>query len=134
MAKQPANQGDSQITTLEDEAPAQAAPAQAVVAAIQVAPANKTSDLCGRKATIIVQPGNGDDGNDAVFVSLNSYAWQIPRSTPVEVPVEVLEILQNAKQTTYFKQGKELVSRDVYRHNFQVVSIDPVPAPQQLAA
>lgn len=36
-------------------------------------------------------------GNQAQFVAVNGYAYQIPRDTPVDVPEEVVEALQNAK-------------------------------------
>ena len=71
--------------------------------------------------------GVGEDGPSAgilregdVFVSLNGYAYQIPRGVPCSVPVEVIEILQNAKQTTYTQTPTGVVERTVQRFPFSV--------------
>jgi hypothetical protein len=56
-----------------------------------------------------------------VFVSLNGYAYQIPRGIPVEVPDEVVQILKNAKQELMsFGKGGEIITRETQRFPFSV--------------
>lgn len=52
--------------------------------------------LSGKKARITIHPSDSEGGQDAVFLGLNGYAYQVPRGEPVVVPVELLEVLENA--------------------------------------
>ena len=64
--------------------------------------------------------GGVDGGNDAVFVSHNEFARLIPRNTPVEVPEEVVAVLDMAQTTTYHVEGKTVVERVVPRYAYTV--------------
>ena len=111
---------DSTVTTLDDTSkesankPAKGATRQASVedTAIDI---EAPSNLSGKKKTLTVHPSEGDGGRDAVNVSLNGYMYQIPRGKPVRVPVEVLEVLENAVVTKYKQEGKEQIEYDVPR-------------------
>ncbi len=109
---------DSKITTLDNtDTPivATATPAEAV--AIQAA--NHDSAMSGKKRVITIHPSEADGGNDAVFLQLNGYAYQIPRGIPVLVPEEVIEVLNNAKQTFLsFGQGGAVTERTANRFAF----------------
>jgi len=83
----------SQVTTLDDNAPeaASAAPVG------EIKGANFDPSMSGSKRTITIHADNSEGGNDAVFVSVNGFAYQIPRGKPFEVPVEVIKVLEDAK-------------------------------------
>lgn len=83
----------SQVTTLDDsvESDVPAAPVGAVKGA------NFDPAMSGNKRTVTIHADNGESGNDAVFVSINGFAYHIPRGKPFEVPVEVVKVLEDAK-------------------------------------
>lgn len=107
----------TQVTTLDDETSTDVVQADPAV----VVPKTSGIDeqLSGEKRTVTVHQ-TGDENEQAVFVSLNGYAYQIPRGVPCSVPVEVIEILQNAKQTTYTQTPTGVVERTVQRFPFSV--------------
>lgn len=101
----------SQVTTLDDDTPESAGAAATVVTG-----SNHDATLSGKNQTITIHPTDGDGGSDAVFVSVNGYAYQIPRGLPYQVPVEVIEVLRNAKQSILsFGQGGTLMERTTQR-------------------
>ena len=117
---------DSKVTTLDDAA----ALADDAVTTTTRASAPKTSaktvkganhdtTLSGSKRVVTIHPTNDEGGSEAVFLSLNGYAYQIPRGTPVEVPEEVVAILKNAKMEimSFGKDGEVLV-RETQRFPF----------------
>ena len=57
-------------------------------------------------------------GTDAVFVSHNGYAYQIPRDKPYKVPFEVAQILRDAKVTVYKPAGNGGDVREETRARF----------------
>lgn len=58
---------------------------------------NHDSELSGKKVRVTFFEQDHDGGADAIFASLNGFAYQIPRGVPVDIPVEVLAIFENAK-------------------------------------
>jgi hypothetical protein len=71
----------------------------------------------GKYQTITIHPTSEEGGGDAVFVQVNSFAYQIPRGKPLSVPVEVVEILRNAKTTHYTaKEGGGVLERESHRY------------------
>lgn len=110
---------NSRITSIDDDsAPDVATPAAAVEGAVVVGK-NHDSSLSGKRATVTIHPTNDEGGGDAVFVSVNGYAYQVPRGTPQNVPVEVLSVLKNTVQTLSIAQPKGGVTeRDVHRFGF----------------
>lgn len=113
MAKQ-----DSKVTTIDDGSTASTA---ATVDAAVVVATNHDAALSGRKRILTVHQSDGDGGNDAVFIQINGYAYQIPRGKPVEVPEEVIEVLNNAKQTSvHFGQGGSLTETTKPRFAFSI--------------
>ncbi len=117
---------DSQVTSLDDDASTDAAvasaPAAAPAAAKKGAAAKDAAAPADgkKKVTLTIHAGQGDGGNDAVFVSHNEFARLIPRNTPVEVPEEVVAVLDMAQTTTYHVEGKTVVERVVPRYAYTV--------------
>ena len=77
--------------------------------------------LSGKKKTITIHISDAQGGDEAVPIGLNGYMYQVPRGVPVEVPEELVGILENAKTSTYHpgKDG-ELVERVHNRFAFSV--------------
>ena len=55
-------------------------------------------------------------------IGLNGYMYQVPRGIPVEVPEELVLILENAKVTTFHpsKEPGQFVERTSNRYAFSV--------------
>lgn len=105
----------SQVTTLDDGDAA----ASADVATTPAFIASADAEMSGEKAVVTIHPVEGDGGSDAVFLQVNGYAYQIPRGKPVEIPVELLEVLKNARMTHYSQGAGGAVSeRTVQRFAF----------------
>lgn len=83
--------------TVAKTASAAPAPADAEVAALV---ADGEIGHIGR-CLVTVHADKGEGGNQAVFVSVNGQAFQIPRGKPVDVPLEVAQALENAVETIY---------------------------------
>ena len=116
---------DSKVTTLDDSAALAdatiATTTKPKTAAKAVKGANHDTNLTGKMRVVTVHPTNDEAGSDAVFVSLNGYAYQIPRGIPVAVPDEVVQILKNAKQELMsFGKGGEIITRETQRFPFSV--------------
>lgn len=99
---------NSQVTTIDDGDAASAAgqtgsaALDAATASPLIVGANHDGELSGERRTVTIHEGAGEGGSDAVFMSLNGYAYQAPRGVPVSLPVEVIEgCLRNAKTTAY---------------------------------
>ena len=112
----------SRVSTIDDATPeAVAVEAPAAVDATEVVGRNFDDELSGKKRTITIYAQEGDGGSDAVFVSLNGYAYQIPRDKPSSVPDEVVEILRNARTTLMVqKPGGAIEQREVPRYTFSI--------------
>lgn len=83
--------------------------------------ANADAQLSGKRRTITIHPTEGEGGSDAVFLSINGYAYQIPRGEPQSVPEEVVEVIKNAKTTVMtFGEGGKVVSREAQRYAFSL--------------
>lgn len=118
---------DSQIADIDDLPQAgatesgAAAPAKAAAKGKTVKGANHDVELSGAKKTITIHTSDAEGGHDAVFLSINGFGYQIPRGTPVEVPVEVVHVLENAKVTSYSPDPKnpgEFIERITNRFAF----------------
>lgn len=90
--------------------------AQEDVAAIK---ADKPAE--GQRKTIVIHQSDTDGGDKAVFVGVNGVGYQIPRGKPWDVPVEVIEALNNAVVTRY-SSGKDgtVVPMNAPRYAFSV--------------
>lgn len=109
----------SQITTLDDDEPVAVAQPQA-----EVKGKNFDATLSGKKVALTIHPSDGDGGSDAVFLQLNGYAYQVPRGKPQVVPVELVEILENAKQTILsFGAGGVVNERAAPRFAFSATAV-----------
>ncbi len=116
----PTNKSSQSKVTSIDDAPV-AAPAPAAAEAPVAVHGQGGDALSGQRRMVTIHPSDGDGGSDAVFISLNGYAFQIPRGTPQSIPVEVLEILKNAKSSIYHAgPGGALIERVTQRFAFSV--------------
>ncbi len=121
----------SQVSTLEAPARAGAQRPAAQAAAAQPVKAKGNGHdvaLSGKKATITIHAGEGENGQDAVFVGLNGFAYQIPRGEPWEVPVEVLMIIENAVTEILSTDKGGVKSRTAPRYSVTVHSVDRLDA------
>lgn len=122
---------DSTVTTLDDTPPVAAQPktkAKAVAATAESAPQAATNndaapETSGKMVTLVIHRSSGDGGGDAVFLAHNAFARQIPRDTPCVVPMEVAQIVADAKETSY-KRGSGAVVTEVVTPRF-AFSITP---------
>lgn len=93
---------DTTVTTLDDEAPITEKPAKAPKAErVKQTAAAAEAGLSGARKTITIHAGEGAAGREDVPVFVNGFGFQIKRGKPVEVPVEVIEVLKNAVTTQY---------------------------------
>lgn len=119
---------DSTVTTLDDAAPV-------ATAALNTAKKRTTTtagsqdgtaieDVSGQMVNITIHSASGDDGGDAVFASLNGYAYQIPRDKPVPVPAEVAQVISDAKQTSHHRgPNGAVIEKTVPRFAFSIAAI-----------
>lgn len=118
---------NSQVSTLESK-PAQRGPAAGAAptaGAQKIMGAKHDVALSGKKAQITIHAGQDEVGQEPAFVGLNGFAYQIPRDTLVEIPIEVLSILENAV-TEIVSTGKDgaVKTRNAPRYAYTVHSID----------
>lgn len=118
---------DTTVTTLDDPAPDATAATAATAAsaakgpkpiktAAKQNPAASEAGLSGERVTITIHSGEGSAGREDVPVFVNGFGFQIKRGKPVEVPVEVVEVLRNAV-TTQYENGEAI---EVPRFAFSV--------------
>lgn len=86
---------------------------------------NDTIDeLKSQKKVKIMIPSSEQEKAD-VSIGINGYVYQIKRDEIVEVPMAVIEVLNNAKMSTYVQrkredgEGNELVEMVVQRIPYQ---------------
>lgn len=89
---------------------------------IPQAPPNAGADK-RKTVTVNIHKTQGKLGRGDVFVSVNNKDYLIKRGTDVEVPVEVMHVLQNAIEDTfeYDEVTKDIVKREVHAYPFTVV-------------
>jgi hypothetical protein len=109
---------DSSITTIDD-----APPATVPVAATTLAVNNDRGVLSGERIELTINQTDGENGREPVFVGLDGIGYQIPRGVPVNVPVELLEILDNAVQTVYESTGTVARPREVKRYSYNTRAV-----------
>lgn len=116
------SKSDTQVTSLDDEG-SDVAVATAPAKASRVS-ANKgaapTSDDPNRMVTLTIHQGQGDGGNDAVYLGHNEFGRLVPRGVPVEVPAQVVGSLDLAVQTVYTTEGRNVIERQVPRYAYTV--------------
>jgi len=122
------NTTDTKIDSLDDDATAEVEQASnepvAAVHKVGLSAAGKSLDdqMSGDRKKILMHASDSDGGSDAVPVSINGYTYQIPRGVICDVPVEVIEVLQNAVQTLYIGgAGGNNVERKVPRFAYNVL-------------
>lgn len=61
----------------------------------------KHHDFCGKRVKIVIERSHDPKDLAMVFMKLNDYTCVITRGEEVDVPVELLGVLDNASQTTF---------------------------------
>ncbi|MGC9239763.1 MAG: hypothetical protein ACP5D5_08890 [Acidithiobacillus sp.] len=75
----------------------------------------------GKRVRILISEGSEQD-LPYVFVGVNGQSYQISRGEEVDVPVEVLEVLDNAVTVTYVKtKDRKQVARRQLRFPYRVI-------------
>lgn len=111
---------DSTITTLDDAPKNVEPPAAVVTAAVK-----HDEALSGEMVELEIHQGEGEIGKQAVFVGLNGNGYQIPRGIKSIVPIELVHILDNARQTVY-ESGSGATSgvgREVNRFSYNTRAV-----------
>ena len=119
---------DTKIDSLDDELTSEAEQASSTpVAAVHEVGINVNGQslddqMSGERKKILLHASDSDGGSDAIPVSINGYTYQIPRGVICNVPVEVVEVLQNAVQTLYIGGANgSNVERKVPRFAFNIL-------------
>lgn len=121
MAKDTTNK-DITSTSIDDEAP--------VVVAPKVTKVHVRDDghMSGERMQVTIAAAEGELGSHAVFLAINGHGFNIPRGVPVELPVEAIEVLDNATMTRYEDVGGKTVERQVQRFNYTAKPIKSAKA------
>lgn len=106
----------SQISTLTDEQPE-----ASVAQKSNVQRARAVEGGSGEYELLTIYAGTEADGQDAVFIGLNGYAYQIPRNKPYLVPVEVVNVLRESVTRSYANVNGAQVASDRPRYAFSAV-------------
>jgi len=77
--------------------------------------ANKPS-----RVKVIFHNQDGDLGKGDIFVSVNGYAYQIKRNEPVDLPPEVIEVIDNAVITHTERVDGVDQTRDLQRFPYSL--------------
>lgn len=111
---------ETQVSSIDDTPAQTAAPKASGAKRIPKVDGHDIA-LSGKKKTITIHTSESEGGHDAVPIGLNGYMYQVPRGMPVEVPAELVQILENAKTSTFHpsKDG-ELIERVSNRFAFSV--------------
>lgn len=114
---------NTQVSSIEDDISAAATELSGVKNAIEVKGNGSDLSLSGEKIMIKIHQGReGDTEAPFVFIGLNGYGYQIPRGVPVIIPIEALEVLENAVMKTYPTEGGIVIGeREVPRFGYQEV-------------
>lgn len=88
-------------------------------------------DVLKKQKKVRIMIPSSEKERDAVQVGVNGYIYNIPRDVEVDVPEAVIEVLNNAKITSYSLkprtegEGNEMVPQEVRRIPYQTVSAPP---------
>lgn len=93
--------------------------------AAQVEKSEQSRQKKERRIKINIAEGEGAEGKDDVFVSVQAVPYQIKRGVDVEVPESAYMVLKDAAYTVYdeFRDGDEIEYRErqVPRFNFRII-------------
>jgi hypothetical protein len=108
-----AKANESSVTTIDD------APKHVdIPAAVVLRGSDEGDNLSGERVELTIHPGEGENGRDPVFIGLNGTGYQIPRGIPVNVPAELVGILNDAKPLIYEAAGAAVRAREVQRFSY----------------
>lgn len=120
----------SNVTTLDDELSIDNK--QAVAVPVHALKSRLDATLSGKRKILTIHNDSADGGSDAVFLSINEFAYQIPRGVPCNVPSEVVEIMRHAIVTTYERDkiSGAVVERRTPRYAFSDSDAPDQPKPE----
>jgi hypothetical protein len=119
----------SKVTTLDDGAVVSSNSEQtSAQVQAEVLKAHHDDALSGERMILTIHSGSDEASKQAMFVGLNGVGYLIPRGKPWNVPVELVQVLADAKETHYARneRGEQVVS-EVPRVAFSAM---PAPALQ----
>ena len=82
--------------------------------------AKKRSATKPSRVKVIFHNQDGDLGKGDIFVSVNGYAYQIKRNEPVDLPPEVIEVIDNAVITHMERVDGVDTTRDLQRFPYSL--------------
>lgn len=89
--------------------------------ATEIVGKNHDAELSGDKVRVTFHEQDGEGGDRPIFASLNFYAYHIPRNVPVDIPVELLKVFEDANTRVISTNDKGGVSeRNVKRFSYAV--------------
>lgn len=100
-----AKSGSSVATLDDDNTAAETAVTKSAAPETLQLNTKHSAELSGKKEIVTIHGSEGEGGMDAVFVSHDGYAFQIPRDKPCVIPTEVAQILRDARVTSYVSKG-----------------------------
>lgn len=111
---------DTSVTTIDD-----APLVVEVKKAADIAVSDHADAMTGERLEVTIQASEGDIGKQPVFLAINGYGVLVPRGIPVHLPVELVEILDNATQVVYEhdKATDKMLEREVKRYSYSVRAI-----------
>lgn len=112
---------DSSITTLDDNDTPDEVRESSKPEKIRVS--DHGNSMNGERVELTLHAGEGEVGRQAVFLGINGHGFNIPRSIAVDVPVEVIEILDNATMTVYEQIDNKVYEREVKRFSYNVKNL-----------
>lgn len=115
-----AEKKDTSVTTIDD-----APLVVEVKKAADIAVSDHADAMTGERLEVVIQAGEGAIGKQPVFLAINGHGFNVPRGIPVHLPVEVVEILDNATQVVYEhdQATDKMLEREVKRYSYSVRAI-----------
>lgn len=114
-------QATETVSSLDDEQ-SDVVVSESAGEAVEPRPVGSHHGFSGKKVRVKINRGEGDAGQDAVFVALNDYAAQINRDEEVVIPVEVFNACIRDAQTTELRRTKDgIVDRPVSRFSYSML-------------
>ena len=106
---------DTTVTTIDD------APKSVDTKKVQDIDHKADDAISGDKAEVTIHAGEGELGRQAVFLAINGHGFNIPRGVACRVPVEVIEVLENATMVVYEPTAAgQNIEREVKRFSYTV--------------
>lgn len=109
-------------TTIDDEGSPDVRSAKPATAAKRtvVIEAKGSTKLSGKRAQLRIASTKEDAGKEPVFVGLNGEGYLIPRDVQVDCPIEIVQVLEDAKFTEFEQVAGGGTPTEIQRYNMSV--------------